>query len=248
MSLLKADQVRRELFITYSRQIAELLDDTEEKPLYEDPTPRIKEEEKENVRFLGQLESERTREKEEETQEQPEEVKEEEEREEESPNASKLSKRFRISYARQHLLRQRALRLPDLNNDYKADSSHLVSSPVAAGKEKDEEEEENDYDYVKTIGTTTSRTEKKEKEKEEECRLAYNEPYPSLHRMMRRVQDEALRVLVREAREAPAVCRNDDYTKLRLTVLRQLEEAIGQDRITLLARLQKMDGKLHLLE
>ncbi|ORC89266.1 uncharacterized protein TM35_000132700 [Trypanosoma theileri] len=253
MSLLKADQVRRELFVTYSQQIAELLGEMEEKEEekpQEEPTPPV--EVKENIRNLGMLLEAQAQEEEKEEEEE-EQQEEEKEIKEELQTTTEFPKRFRISYARQHLLRQRALRLPEASS-HQADGGHLVSSPRAEteGVVEEEDEENNNMKAIETITTTTTTTTRTtvavKEEEEEGWRLAYNEPFPSLRKMMRRVQDESLSILVREARVPPAAYRDDDYTRQRMTVLRELEEQIGRDRIKLLARLQKMDGKLHLLE
>ncbi|AAZ13011.1 hypothetical protein, conserved [Trypanosoma brucei brucei TREU927] len=201
MSLLKADQLRRDLFIKYSDKIAELLGETEE------CSPTEEQREKEEIETTEQR------------------------------GLSSLPKRFRISYPRQHLLRQRAMQMPPA-----ADVGDAENSPASASNstcpplgETATDEDEN----VETIWVELD---------EEEKRPVYNEPYPSVKRMMRRMQDESLRLLMREARIPVTPHQGDAYLLQRMEVLQQLEKNIGDDRIKILARLQKMDGKLHTCE
>ncbi|RNF01024.1 hypothetical protein TraAM80_07267 [Trypanosoma rangeli] len=215
MSLLKADQVRRELFVTYSRQIAALLRETVDG----DPIETRSEE------ANGGGDDDREEAKE---QQHEEDAKED--------RVVSLSERFRVSYARQHLLRQRALRLPkgyteEVDGAYRTASSEAGDATTPAGE---------DVAAVMVPAETAE-----EAVEEEGWRLAYHEPYPSLRRIMRRVQDESLQTLLQESRVPVTAHRDEAYAAQRISALHQIEEQIGRERATILARQQKMDGKLH---
>ncbi|RNF08662.1 uncharacterized protein Tco025E_07105 [Trypanosoma conorhini] len=218
MSLLKADQVRRELFATYSRQIAALLGEMV------DGEP------------AGARAAEADDGGEEEAEPQPPSPS------QEGDAAAALATRFRVSYARQHLLRQRALRLPGA---HAAEAEAEDDTHRPASSEAGEATATSGGD----VGAVTAPAVAAGDAAAEEAgwRLAYSEPYPSLRRIMRRVQDESLQTLLRESRVPVAACRDEAYAAQRISVLRQIEERIGRERATLLARQQKMDGKLHLI-
>lgn len=184
MSLVKADQVRRELFAKYSEQIAALLGEAGSGQ--QDDSKEAANEHDDHEEAAG---------------EEQEEQEEKEKKEETGAVTSRLSDRFRVSYARQHLLRLRALRLP---------RGESPPTPPAISPQ-----------------------------------LAGGESFPAARGLMRRVQEESLRTLIREAGAPPPAYRDEKFAAQRMEVLHEMEEQIGKERVRLLARQQKMDGKLH---
>ncbi|ESL11575.1 hypothetical protein TRSC58_00670 [Trypanosoma rangeli SC58] len=222
MSLLKADQVRRELFVTYSRQIAALLGETVDGDPIEART-----EEANSGRDDDRNEAK--------GQEHEEDAKE--------GGVASLPERFRVSYARQHLLRQRALRMPE--GYAEAEAEEVGGAHRTASSEAGDATAPARGDVAAAMVPAVTAEEAAE---EEGWRLVYHEPYPSLRRIMRRVQGESLQMLLRESRVPVTAHRDEAYAAQRMSVLHQIEEQIGRERATILARQQKMDGKLHFMQ
>ncbi|EAN97623.1 hypothetical protein C3747_53g14 [Trypanosoma cruzi] len=236
MSLLKADQVRRELFVKYRRQIAAVLGETEDG----DPIELCGCEETNNGGDDTKGKGNESCDEEEAQQQQQ-----EEEEGDMEGMGLRLLERFRISYARQHLLRQRAMRMPD---DYIKETTEGADDVKCASHSSQAADETTPCtEAAAAVAVSAGATEGDEVEMEG-WRLVYNEPYPSIRRIMRRVQDESLQTLMRESCVPITAYRDAAYTAQRMAVLQQMEEQIGRERATLLARQQKMDGKLHPIE
>ncbi|EKG08808.1 hypothetical protein TCSYLVIO_000037 [Trypanosoma cruzi] len=236
MSLLKADQVRRELFVKYRRQIAAVLGETEDG----DPIELCGCEETNNG-------GDDTKEKGNESYDE-EDAQQQQKQEEEGGGMEgvglRLLERFRISYARQHLLRQRAMRMPV---DYIKETTEGADDVNCTSHSSHAADETTPCTEAAAVAISAGTTEGNEVEVEG-WRLVYNEPYPSIRRIMRRVQDESLQTLMRESRVPITAYRDAAYTAQRMAVLQQMEEQIRGERAILLARQQKMDGKLHPIE
>ncbi|KAH8610937.1 hypothetical protein ERJ75_001058500 [Trypanosoma vivax] len=203
MSLLEADQLRRELFVKYHDQIAAVL--------REDETAEAGDKE------------------------------------------PSIAQRFRVSYPRQHIIRQEALHVPD-----EIKKKCIRTSLSLLGATADEQEEEEEQEEVKMVETMQNDAGKGEvlddlvigkgKLEDEDFRPVYNDPFPSVQRMMRRVQHQSLNLLLGESSVPVVPQSGKEYRAQRMAVLEQLERRIGEDRAKTLAKLQKMDGKLHTAE